>query len=118
DVVIFIICFCFFFSSRRRHTRFKCDWSSDVALPISSAYARTLGWNFKRDGRVKFQPRVRAYADGVWFINRREQRKKLKQNYQRQIGRASCRERREERVSAEEGRGEVELRRGSNSKMW
>src|SRR6476661_2834975 len=23
------ICF-FFFSSRRRHTRFKCDWSSDV----------------------------------------------------------------------------------------
>src|SRR6476661_9034944 len=24
-----IICF-FFFSSRRRHTRFKCDWSSDV----------------------------------------------------------------------------------------
>src|SRR5260370_23605668 len=22
--------FCFFFSSRRRHTRFKCDWSSDV----------------------------------------------------------------------------------------
>src|SRR5260370_14824064 len=23
-------CFFFFFSSRRRHTRFKCDWSSDV----------------------------------------------------------------------------------------
>src|SRR5207237_3803783 len=23
-------CRCFFFSSRRRHTRFKCDWSSDV----------------------------------------------------------------------------------------
>src|SRR5882762_2800170 len=23
-------CFYFFFSSRRRHTRFKCDWSSDV----------------------------------------------------------------------------------------
>src|SRR5260370_19775085 len=23
-------CLCFFFSSRRRHTRFKCDWSSDV----------------------------------------------------------------------------------------
>src|SRR6266571_8118294 len=25
----------FFFSSRRRHTRLTCDWSSDVALPIS-----------------------------------------------------------------------------------
>src|SRR5260370_28820313 len=23
-------CLFFFFSSRRRHTRFKCDWSSDV----------------------------------------------------------------------------------------
>src|SRR5260370_2257026 len=23
-------CWFFFFSSRRRHTRFKCDWSSDV----------------------------------------------------------------------------------------
>src|SRR5207237_5064285 len=25
-----VISLCFFFSSRRRHTRFKCDWSSDV----------------------------------------------------------------------------------------
>src|SRR2546430_5116827 len=24
------VCFVFFFSSRRRHTRFDCDWSSDV----------------------------------------------------------------------------------------
>src|SRR2546427_3204480 len=38
---MFLVCFCFFFShccifyffffsSRRRHTRFDCDWSSDV----------------------------------------------------------------------------------------
>src|SRR2546430_12812254 len=26
----------FFFSSRRRHTRFDCDWSSECALPISA----------------------------------------------------------------------------------
>src|SRR2546430_12523928 len=25
-----LFCHCFFFSSRRRHTRFDCDWSSDV----------------------------------------------------------------------------------------
>src|SRR2546427_9749555 len=25
-----LFCFFFFFSSRRRHTRFDCDWSSDV----------------------------------------------------------------------------------------
>src|SRR5882762_1475854 len=28
----------FFFSSRRRHTRFKCDWSSDVC-------SSDLGWD-------------------------------------------------------------------------
>src|SRR2546427_7491361 len=33
----------FFFSSRRRHTRFDCDWSSDVCssdLPLQSREAR------------------------------------------------------------------------------
>src|SRR2546430_5089744 len=28
-LILFILIF-FFFSSRRRHTRFDCDWSSDV----------------------------------------------------------------------------------------
>src|SRR2546430_12206310 len=28
--VLLMISFFFFFSSRRRHTRFDCDWSSDV----------------------------------------------------------------------------------------
>src|SRR5690606_41103351 len=28
----------FFFSSRRRHTRFSRDWSSDVALPICALH--------------------------------------------------------------------------------
>src|SRR2546430_12703684 len=30
DTSLRIVCICFFFSSRRRHTRFDCDWSSDV----------------------------------------------------------------------------------------
>src|SRR5688572_31514375 len=37
---IFFFVFFFFFSSRRRHTRFDCDWSSDVCssdLNISCA---------------------------------------------------------------------------------
>src|SRR3989475_7791227 len=39
------VCF-FFFSSRRRHTRFDCDWSSDVCssdlnwLGLANVYAR------------------------------------------------------------------------------
>src|SRR2546430_8678347 len=28
-LTLYLLCF-FFFSSRRRHTRFDCDWSSDV----------------------------------------------------------------------------------------
>src|SRR2546427_10061757 len=36
DLVVF-----FFFSSRRRHTRFDCDWSSDVC---SSDLLRPAGW--------------------------------------------------------------------------
>src|SRR2546430_12440168 len=31
---------CFFFSSRRRHTRFDCDWSSDVCSSDLSASPR------------------------------------------------------------------------------
>src|SRR2546427_4213588 len=33
----------FFFSSRRRHTRFDCDWSSDVCSSDLRSAARTLG---------------------------------------------------------------------------
>src|SRR5207237_4907228 len=33
------LCRFFFFSSRRRHTRFKCDWSSDVCSSDLAAYA-------------------------------------------------------------------------------
>src|SRR5205085_5937989 len=34
--------FFFFFSSRRRHTRFDCDWSSDVCS--SDLLAGLIGW--------------------------------------------------------------------------
>src|SRR5947207_10217107 len=46
-LVFFFFCFCFFcfffFSSRRRHTRSLCDWSSDVCssdLPLHLALRR------------------------------------------------------------------------------
>src|SRR2546430_9386190 len=34
-------CFFFFFSSRRRHTRFDCDWSSDVCSSDLVRYAHS-----------------------------------------------------------------------------
>src|SRR6266481_7930864 len=57
--------FFFFFSSRRRHTRWNCDWSSDVCssdlhvprragwdchgLPVEVAVEKELGLTSKRD---------------------------------------------------------------------
>src|SRR5688572_33035404 len=35
--------FFFFFSSRRRHTRFDCDWSSDVCSSDLKIHARSIG---------------------------------------------------------------------------
>src|SRR6267142_5528231 len=46
-----IYCF-FFFSSRRRHTRLTCDWSSDVC---SSDLVRSLGFDLDKliaDGKI------------------------------------------------------------------
>src|SRR5256886_6325764 len=37
---VYIVCMFFFFSSRRRHTRFDCDWSSDVCSSDLAAAAR------------------------------------------------------------------------------
>src|SRR5207302_9137788 len=42
------LCNFFFFSSRRRHTRFSRDWSSDVALPIWRLFALARGHRMKR----------------------------------------------------------------------
>src|SRR5882762_7933111 len=56
--------FFFFFSSRRRHTRFKCDWSSDVCssdldcrreVPVLARLAQAGGLEmriFPRDGHT------------------------------------------------------------------
>src|SRR5260370_23120417 len=60
----------FFFSSRRRHTRFKCDWSSDVcssdlflvcpyfiSLPTYSAALRAASLKNRFSGRRRSEER-------------------------------------------------------------
>src|SRR2546427_2012516 len=64
--------FSFFFSSRRRHTRFDCDWSSDVCssdlmdkLP-ETAFVHT----FSNDAQVTDSaPSMAAYMTGVKMNN-------------------------------------------------
>src|SRR4030066_563520 len=48
--------FLFFFSSRRRHTRFKCDWSSDVC-------SSDLAWRRARYARAPLPAHL--WADAV-----------------------------------------------------
>src|SRR5690242_21503075 len=99
-------CFFFFFSSRRRHTRLTCDWSSDCALPILddarlvdqqtasgrsaiSAAGKTVQNIFRAggDGHAESRsPVARAAGQG------RSVKGTAVQN-QIEIGRASCRER-------------------------
>src|SRR5690606_40813412 len=55
----FTECLIFFFSSRRRHTRFSRDWSSDVCssdLPVQMTQARQLAGQTAR--RLGFPPSV------------------------------------------------------------
>src|SRR5256886_887379 len=46
-ILLSVFTFFFFFSSRRRHTRFDCDWSSDVCssdlCPAKPGYATWPG---------------------------------------------------------------------------
>src|SRR5688572_31573975 len=53
---MFVFFFFFFFSSRRRHTRFDCDWSSDVcSSDLSSLHRRT---GRRRRGRTSTPPPI------------------------------------------------------------
>src|SRR2546430_11390024 len=45
----------FFFSSRRRHTRFDCDWSSDVCSSDLFAVRREFHIHGKESTRLQFR---------------------------------------------------------------
>src|SRR5690606_38557049 len=58
-------CFLFFFSSRRRHTRFSRDWSSDVCssdLPPTSLLDSTSRFPARRGRTVAVMPAYNAAA--------------------------------------------------------
>src|SRR2546430_4052165 len=50
--------FLFFFSSRRRHTRFDCDWSSDVCSSDLAAPSPWVSVRFSRRARFFCWPPV------------------------------------------------------------
>src|SRR5260370_41988217 len=72
----------FFFSSRRRHTRFKCDWSSDVcSSDLTSGRKRPAGARVRegiRRGRLPPPPAplrgFRREGKSWWALLRRSRR--------------------------------------------
>src|SRR5688572_32736280 len=81
-LVFFIFFFFFFFSSRRRHTRFDCDWSSDVcssdlatpAKAVSSLRFATAVQKSHRRDLAKVALPARAMLATLW-VNRSEERR-------------------------------------------
>src|SRR5256886_10799893 len=91
-----LIILCFFFSSRRRHTRFDCDWSSDVCSSdlhymlnsIVVAYGGHTGDDDAVEHVVPDDGERRAV---VLKVEGRGGRPEVQRELE--IGRASCRER-------------------------
>src|SRR2546427_4192814 len=63
--------FFFFFSSRRRHTRFDCDWSSDVCsseLWYQDSFRRFVIPERIEDAHPTLQPAFRAMAERLGTV--------------------------------------------------
>src|SRR2546430_4171092 len=67
-----------FFSSRRRHTRFDCDWSSDVC---SSDLTPTLARVVASHERA-FKKPLKWFSIGQFFRYEKQQRGRLREHYQ------------------------------------
>src|SRR5690606_40982637 len=92
----------FFFSSRRRHTRFSRDWSSDVCssdLNLAEDYEAAYKASLEGIARDEFGKELYLFAgklamklghteDGVKYL-----REAIALDPEYKIGRASCRER-------------------------
>src|SRR5690625_7397844 len=102
------MCLVFFFSSRRRHTRWPRDWSSDVcssdlSVEINPVLARAL--------RVKGALLdAQSLASSAFASGRFDATDALNRTEALEIGRASCRER------VEISGGAVSLKRKAEEK--
>src|SRR5438132_2374473 len=108
-ILPFVGLFLFFFSSRRRHTRSLCDWSSDVCSSDLSR-CRPAPAGFRACPRSPGGPSRRRAQPRSPSIRRSPARARDAGGSSRsagEIGRASCRERVEKSVVVEGGQREV-----------
>src|SRR5256886_4260769 len=60
--VAVLLCIFFFFSSRRRHTRFDCDWSSDVCSSDLIAHPITICMPIAQTFLIAFCSNLQLYS--------------------------------------------------------
>src|SRR5690242_20748974 len=89
---LFFFCFFFFFffSSRRRHTRLTCDWSSDVCSSDLPAFCGKLPTYVDNSGWLVS---IRVTTVSTFFRESHPLCRELGWLTGKKIGRASCRER-------------------------
>src|SRR5256885_5818134 len=88
--------YCFFFSSRRRHTRLQGDWSSDVCS--SDLYVTAIQELSRVDGSVGIivAAHTSLCSNHIFLAGNESQKNKYVSKLatgEFKIGRASCRER-------------------------
>src|SRR5689334_16582107 len=96
---MFTLALVFFFSSRRRHTRWNCDWSSDVCssdlVELANVLRQRASWKaleqLARTERAAAHDSLLLAEDLLLAEQRLAKPKEAAQTVQ--IGRASCRER-------------------------
>src|SRR3712207_8365149 len=89
----------FFFSSRRRHTRYWRDWSSDVCSSDLSPdwpeirYNEADRWRPSVNGAIQWRPSpgVEFYVDGLWQGYREDVTDRMRSE-ERRVGK-ECRSR-------------------------
>src|SRR3989475_5362802 len=62
-----MLVFFFFFSSRRRHTRFDCDWSSDVCSSDLRWQCDAMEQHEPRRGHLRLRPRADGHREGARY---------------------------------------------------
>src|SRR5207237_7746805 len=83
----------FFFSSRRRHTRFKCDWSSDVCSSDLAGDFLMGAPDAEEDERPVHRVYVSEFSIGRFTVTNDDYAQFIRATGYPEIGRASCRER-------------------------
>src|SRR5690606_42029058 len=96
---VVLTCILFFFSSRRRHTRFSRDWSSDVCSSDLAGVDRHRRAHARAEGRARVgvdgNPHRNTLDDldpvagGV--VRRKEDRKSVEEGKRMEEGTGSCR---------------------------